>query len=144
MKLTCKLLISLIIGSIIIFLTPFVCWNNSLHLDACAKSDAFSVCDVNDKYTSIFLKGYIKHLTNAINKNEVVINEKLEYFSKQYSNISYSAFFILAGNTVPLQKEEKRSDLFYYILGIIILIISALILKQRYKQYQKERDKIKR
>jgi ABC-type transport system involved in multi-copper enzyme maturation permease subunit len=38
--------------------------------------------------------------------------------------------------------DKEKSDLFYYILGIIILIAAGFILKQRYEQYLKQRDNL--
>jgi hypothetical protein len=40
-----------------------------------------------------------------------------------------------SGGKIP----EEKSDLFYYILGIFILIASGFILKQRYAQYLKDK-----
>ncbi len=38
--------------------------------------------------------------------------------------------------------KEEKSDLFYYVLGIAILIAAGYILKQRYEQYLKQRDNL--
>lgn len=40
------------------------------------------------------------------------------------------------------ETREEKSDTFYYILGIIILIASAILFKQRYEQYLKDKDRI--
>ncbi|UCH66682.1 MAG: hypothetical protein JSW63_06035, partial [Ignavibacterium sp.] len=71
------------------------------------------------------------------NINETKRNTKSEIIYNPSPITSHQSKLHLALITFPLQEEEKkeRSDLFYYILGILILIISAFILRQRYKQY---------
>ena len=38
------------------------------------------------------------------------------------------------------KNEKEKSDLFYYILGIVILIAAGIIFKQRYAQYLKDKN----
>ena len=51
-------------------------------------------------------------------------------------------FFNASNTSSSVTNEEEKSDWFYYVLGIIILIAAGLILKQRYEQYLKHRDKL--
>jgi hypothetical protein len=83
-------------------------------------------------------------LVHKSNTNEDHKRSIYEFINKQQGVNYNQALFILAGINPPLQdeEEEKRSDLFYYILGILILIVSAFILRQRYKQYLEEKDKL--
>ena len=46
-------------------------------------------------------------------------------------------FFNESDTSSRVTNKEEKSDLFYYILGIIILIAAGFILKQRYEQYLK-------
>ncbi|MHA2100822.1 MAG: hypothetical protein ACW99A_19290 [Candidatus Kariarchaeaceae archaeon] len=104
-----------------------------------------SLWDVNDKCNSIFMKEHNIFLINKMNTNEVHRRVKVEFIKKQHSLYYNQAPFNIAGITFPLPDEqEERSDLFYYILGIIILIVSAFILRQRYKQYLEEKNKLNR
>ena len=70
------------------------------------------------------------------NKNELFQMSKL---GLDYDKRPITYHLALIDITSPLQVEEKKSDLFYYILGILILIIAAFILRQRYKKYLEEK-----
>ena len=73
------------------------------------------------------------------NKSGMMINLGLHYYKLQY--VDHSSLIIPTDVVSPLQVEKENSDLFYYLLGIIILIISAFIFKQRYKQFLEEKRK---
>ena len=51
-------------------------------------------------------------------------------------------FFNASDTSSRVTNKEEKSELFYYILGIIILIAAGFILKQRYAQYLKQRDNL--
>jgi hypothetical protein len=68
--------------------------------------------------------------------NLEVVNEK----SNSHFATLYEFIFSKSDSTLSEQIEKDKSDLFYYILGILILIASGFILKQRYEQYLKQRD----
>lgn len=78
---------------------------------------------------SIFKYTNIVHHTSAGDDNVIVYAKLINYeeFSESDSSSNVS-------------KKDEKSDLFYYILGIIILIAAGFILKQRYGQYLKQRD----
>ena len=78
------------------------------------------------------------------NTSEMQERVKVEKIKKQQQWNFNQAAINFAEITFPFQEEEtkERSDLFYYILGIIILIVSAFLLRQRYKQYLEEKDKL--
>jgi hypothetical protein len=111
-----------------------------------ADKQTISLWDVNDNCNCIFMKEHYIFFINKMNTNKVHRRVIIEFIKKQHSLNYNQAPFNLAGITFPLQDEEgeERSDLFYYILGIIILIVSAFILRQRYKQYLEEKNKLNR
>ena len=137
-----KSMLSLIIGSMFAQTTYLVDRNIDSKLDAGVDSIVVSHRDVNNNHISISPENINKLLYGGLNKTEEPGKTKLEPIINHYSKSYNQASIILAGFTYPLQKEEERSDLFYYILGIVILIIAMLILRQRYKEYLKERDKL--
>ena len=71
-------------------------------------------------------------------------NKTIATVDNQDTIYNYKFNHNLADLTLTFYDEEKneRSDLFYYLLGILILIISAFILRQRYKQYLDEKKKL--
>ena len=73
------------------------------------------------------------------NKSGMMINLGLHYYMLQY--VDHSSLIIPIDVVSLLQVEKENSDLFYYLLGIIILIISAFLFKQRYKQFLEEKRK---
>ncbi len=85
---------------------------------------------------------------NFINSTELVNKEiLLPKIGSENNQIVYAKFFdneffneIDTSSSVVNKKE--KSDLFYYVLGILILIAAGFILKQRYEQYLKQRDNL--
>ena len=73
----------------------------------------------------------ILHPKIAIENNQILYAEFIDY-----------EFFNSSDTSSSVTNKEEKSDLFYYILGIIILIAAGFILKQRYEQYLKQRDKL--
>jgi len=73
----------------------------------------------------------ILHPKNIIENNQVV-----------YAKFIADEFFEEKDTSSSVTGEEEKSDLFYYILGILILIAAGFILKQRYEQYLKQRDNL--
>lgn len=58
-------------------------------------------------------------------------------FELSYAKIFYDES---TDSTLQVTKNKKESDIFYYVLGILILMAAGFILKQRYAQYLKEKD----
>ena len=71
----------------------------------------------------------ILHPKNVIENNQIV-----------YAKFIADEFFEEKDTSSSVTGEEEKSDLFYYVLGILILIAAGFILKQRYEQYLKQRD----
>jgi len=59
-----------------------------------------------------------------------------------YAKFIGDEFFDESDTSSSVTNKKEKSDLFYYILGIIILIAAGFILKQRYEQYLKQQDKL--
>ncbi|GBD87272.1 CHAT domain protein [bacterium BMS3Abin03] len=108
--------------------------------EAGANSIIVSLWDVNDKYTAIFMKIFYKHLTGGENKTEALRLAKIEFIKNYSPNPYYWSAFILAGDVSKIQFTSKQSDMYYYILGVFILIAAGLILKQRYKLYRQSQS----
>ena len=62
--------------------------------------------------------------------------------NKQMVNARFidNEFFHTSDTSSSVTNKEEKSDWFYYVLGIIILIAADFILKQRYEQYLKLRQ----
>jgi len=138
-----KSMLALIISSIFAQSNFHFDRNITLSYDSKAEKVAVKRLDLIDRFSSNFMDSQRKYLIE-LNKNEDLRKTKLESVNN-HNNKSYNRpSFRLAVITFPSPEEEKRSDLFYYILGIITLIIAMFILRQRYKEYLKERDKLNR
>ena len=138
-----RLIYLLIVGSIFAYSFFSIDVNITLAYDEEVAKESVLPSDVNDKCMSMFTNKHHKFLFNTLYTNEWCRKEKNELIKKQHDLNYNQANLMLAGINSPLpEEEEKRSDLFYYILGILILIISAFILRQRYKQYLEEKNKL--
>ena len=73
----------------------------------------------------------ILHPKNVIDNNQIV-------YAKSIDN----EFFNPSDTSSSTTNKEEKSDLFYYVLGIMILIGAGFILKQRYEQYLKQRENL--
>jgi hypothetical protein len=59
-----------------------------------------------------------------------------------YAEFIDAEFFDQSDTSSRATNKGDNSDLFYYVLGIIILIAAGFILKQRYEQYLKQHDNL--
>ena len=73
----------------------------------------------------------ISHSIIAIEINQMV-----------YAKFIDDEFFNARDTSSSDINEEEKSDWFYYVLGIVILISAGFILKQRYEQYLKQRENL--
>jgi hypothetical protein len=71
------------------------------------------------------------HPKNVIGNHQIV-----------YAKFIDDEFFNQSDTASSVTNKDENSDLFYYVLGIIILITAGFILKQRYEQYLKQRDNL--
>jgi len=59
-----------------------------------------------------------------------------------YAKFIDDEFFNASDTSSSDTNEVEKSDWFYYVLGIVILISAGFILKQRYEQYLKQRENL--
>ena len=81
-------------------------------------------------------------LSVTINKHVPYDTNQLHNYSTIDLQVNYATIFYdeSVDSTLQETKNKKESDIFYYVLGILILIAAGFILKQRYAQYLKEKD----
>lgn len=75
---------------------------------------------------------------NSISITSEMIFQKISYDQK----VTYASLIPERDSSDVEINEREKSDLFYYILGIIILIAAGIIFKQRYEQYLKDKDRL--
>ena len=83
------------------------------------------------------------HLSNSsglIHKEILHPKIVIEKNQIEYATFMDDEFFNVSDTSSNTTNKEEKSDLFYYVLGILILIAAGFILKQRYEQYLKQRD----
>ncbi|MCH9028957.1 MAG: hypothetical protein IH819_04945 [Bacteroidetes bacterium] len=100
---------------------------------------------ITSKYFMFFTKAslvIIFFLTiNFFNSPELIHKEilhpRINVEDKQMVNARFidNEFFHTSDTSSSVANKEEKSDWFYYVLGIIILIAAGFILKQRYEQY---------
>ena len=66
-----------------------------------------------------------------------ILHPRINVEDKQMVNARFigNKFFHSSDTSSRVTNKEEKSDWFYYVLGIIILIAAGIILKQRYEQY---------
>ncbi len=104
--------------------------------DAGAKSVIVSLWDVNDKYTSIFMKYFYSFLSDDIAKSEALRLAKLKFMTESNSNPYYWAAFTLSGNDLPINIQLKNNLLIFILAGLLLflILIFYLIVQKRFKK----------
>jgi hypothetical protein len=107
---------------------------------------------ITSKYFMFFTKAIIVMIfflfIHLINSSKLIHKEKLhpkiviEDNQIVYAKFIDDEFFNASDTSSSVTNKEDKSDLFYYALGILILIAAGFILKQRYEQYLKQRDNL--
>ncbi|HEY6435430.1 MAG TPA: CHAT domain-containing protein, partial [Ignavibacteriaceae bacterium] len=105
--------------------------------DAGAKSIVVSLWDVNDKYTSYFMKDFYKHLAGGISKSEALREAKLDFIKNYSANPYYWSAFVLSGNPSSINLQEASFFTFFHFLGILLLIGFVYFIVKRYFPIQK-------
>lgn len=100
--------------------------------EAGSKSVIVSLWDVNDKYTSIFMKSFYKFLSEGNDKAEALRKAKLFFKENYSSNPYYWAAFVLSGDNSHLNFSQSVSFSLKY--SIIIFLITLIALTS-YKLY---------
>ena len=101
--------------------------------EAGASSIIVSLWDVNDKYTSYFMKEFYAFLSTGIDKPEALRKAKLSFINKYSANPYYWAAFVLSGNPsgMKIQSSSTFSVFSYFlIISFIMLIVSLLYFKR--------------
>ncbi len=88
--------------------------------DAGSKSVVVSLWDVNDKYTSYFMKDFYKHLSDGKSKTEALKQTKIDFIKKYSANPYYWSAFVLSGNPSSIKLEQSSS---FGILNLLLLLI---------------------
>lgn len=100
-------------------------------MDAGSKSVLVSLWDVNDKYTSYFMKDFYKFLSDGKSKAEALREAKLSFIKNYSANPYYWSAFTLAGNPTAISLQSATPMKFIHILGLLILIgLAYLIVKK--------------
>jgi CHAT domain-containing protein/Tfp pilus assembly protein PilF len=100
--------------------------------EAGASSIIVSLWDVNDKYTSYFMKEFYEFLSKGLDKPEALRQAKLSFINKYSANPYYWAAFVLSGNPSGMKTQSASTfSVFSYFLIIlfIMLIVSLLYFK---------------
>lgn len=94
--------------------------------EAGSKSVIVSLWDVNDKYTSIFMKSFYKFLSEGNDKAEALRKTKL-FFKENYSaNPYYWAAFVLSGDNSKLSFSKSFSFGLKYLFIVILLLLLTI------------------
>ncbi|MCF6271101.1 MAG: CHAT domain-containing protein [Melioribacteraceae bacterium] len=96
--------------------------------DAGAKSVVVSLWDINDKYTSIFMKYFYSFLSKDVSKSEALRLAKLKFRKEDNSNPYYWAAFVFSGNDVPINFQTSRGISPFVYIGVVLLLILAYFL----------------
>lgn len=99
--------------------------------EAGSKSVVVTLWDVNDKYTSYFMKEFYKQLASGKSKSEALKDTKLEFIKNYSANPYYWSAFVLSGDPSAIKLEQASSfSVIYLILILLLLAIAYFILKK--------------
>ncbi|WP_337873281.1 CHAT domain-containing protein [Ignavibacterium sp.] len=98
--------------------------------EAGSKSVIVSLWDVNDKFTSIFMKSFYKFLSEGNDKSEALRKTKI-FFKENYSaNPYYWAAFVLSGDNSNLNFSQSFSfGMKYSFIVVLLLLLTITIYK---------------
>ena len=99
--------------------------------EAGSKSVVVSLWDVNDKYTSFFMKEFYKQLAAGKSKATALQEAKLEFIKNYSANPYYWSAFILSGNPSAIKLQEASPIKFIYVLILLIVIGLIYLLVKR-------------
>lgn len=90
--------------------------------EAGSKSVIVSLWDVNDKYTSYFMRDFYKHLAEGKSKSDALRKARIEFIKNYSANPYYWSAFVLSGNTFAVKIESASS------FGVIQIILAVFLL----------------
>jgi CHAT domain-containing protein len=101
--------------------------------EAGASSIIVTLWDVNDKYTSYFMKEFYEFLSKGLDKPEALRKAKLSFINKYSANPYYWAAFVLSGNPsrMQIQSASTFSALYYLLITLFIILIISLLYYRR-------------
>ncbi len=104
--------------------------------DAGALSVIVSLWDVNDKYTSIFMKYFYSFLNENVSKSEALQLAKIKFIKENNSNPYYWAAFTLSGNDAPIVFKTKDSLLTYLLILLLLSLVLAsyFLIQNKFKK----------
>jgi len=100
--------------------------------EAGSKSVVVTLWDVNDKYTSYFMKEFYKQLATGKSKAAALQETKLEFIRNHSSNPYYWSAFVLAGSPSAIELEQASSFSIIYVLIILLLLASLYFIIKRF------------
>ena len=106
--------------------------------DAGAKNVIVSLWDVDDRYTSIFMKYFYSFLNDGYTKSDALRFAKLKFIKLNSANPYFWSAFTISGNDMPIGRNIKNYDLLIILSGIFFLIAFGfyyLHLKKQKKNY---------
>ena len=105
--------------------------------EAGCKSIVVTLWDVNDKYTSYFMKEFYNQLALGKSKSEALGQAKLEFIKNYSANPYYWSAFILSGNPSSIKLREASFFTFFHLLGFLLLIVFLYFIVKKYLLIQK-------
>jgi CHAT domain-containing protein/tetratricopeptide (TPR) repeat protein len=99
--------------------------------EAGANSIVVSLWDVNDEYTSYFMKDFYNYLSEGYDKPEALRKTKLDFAKKYSANPYYWSAFVLSGNSSSINLSTASSfNLFFTLILILILLVVSAVTYQ--------------
>jgi len=101
--------------------------------EAGASSIIVSLWDVNDKYTSYFMKEFYEYLSKGLDKPDALRKAKLSFIKKYSANPYYWAAFVLSGNPsgMKIQSASTFGMFSYLLIALFILIFVSFFYYKR-------------
>ena len=103
--------------------------------EAGASSIIVSLWDVNDKYTSYFMKEFYEYLSKGLDKPEALRIAKLSFINKYSANPYYWAAFVLSGN--PSGMNLNKASSFYLFFTILLILLAIALTTYQFSKMRK-------
>ena len=104
--------------------------------DAGAKSVMVSLWDVNDKYTSIFMKYFYSFLSDGYSKSEALRFAKLKFIKQNNPNPYYWSAFTISGDDKPINVQISNYSFLLVILLLLSIPLAYLFYLKKYRKHQ--------
>ena len=98
-------------------------------MDAGAKSVITTMWEINDHYSSEFMKLFYQNLSRGMDKSSALQNAKITFIQKFSANPYYWSPYILSGNTSAMEFDRNISISSYAIpFGIVLIFVTTIVL----------------